>query len=391
MLLSLLLLNTGTMVFADKYDTKISEQDEKIESIQKETKTVKALKEKTDKQIAEVKKEVSAILKEKNEKEQKMNQYLEDIKELEVKIERRKEILESQAREMQVSDKQNDVISILLESDSITDFISRSIGAAKILTAGNDIMQEQIADKEKIAVIKEELEVQLEEIEAHTSELKAKQQELVDLRVNQEVEIANLKLKLNTEVKEKKKLQQAKAKAVAKRKAYLRELERQRQEEARLEAEQAQQGQSSSGSSQITQSATASKGWNSPLDSSYVITSGFGSRVDPTGASGTQHDGIDLAGAAGSPIYSSLAGTVVEAGYHYSAGNHVVIQHANGLYTYYMHMNASPSVSVGQQVGAKEYLGGMGTTGNSTGVHLHFGVSTGLWSGFQNPMNYISF
>lgn len=50
-----------------------------------------------------------------------------------------------------------------------------------------------------------------------------------------------------------------------------------------------------------------------------------------------------------------------------------------------MHFNALPAVSSGQSVTARQYLGGMGTTGNSTGVHLHLGMATGLWSGFFDP------
>ena len=128
-----------------------------------------------------------------------------------------------------------------------------------------------------------------------------------------------------------------------------------------------------------------SSGWASPLSIGLIVTSPFGPRVDPTGASGTQHDGIDFAGSAGTPILASKAGTVVEASFHWSAGNHVIIKHPDGYYSYYMHLVSSANVSVGQSVTAGQVLGGMGTTGNSTGVHLHFGVSTALWSGFVNP------
>lgn len=128
-----------------------------------------------------------------------------------------------------------------------------------------------------------------------------------------------------------------------------------------------------------------SSGWASPLSIGLVVTSPFGPRQDPTGASGTQHDGIDFAGSAGSPVLASKDGEVVEAGFHWSAGNHVVIKHADGYYSYYMHLVSTPNASVGSQVSAGQVLGGMGTTGNSTGVHLHFGVSTALWSSFVNP------
>lgn len=184
--------------------------------------------------------------------------------------------------------------------------------------------------------------------------------------------------------------------AKQKQEAEIAQLEAQKQEqEAKQQQEQAQTV-TDAGASQVTTNPTTStsntskpaatsSGWASPLSIGLVVTSPFGPRQDPTGASGTQHDGIDFAGSAGTPIMASKGGTVVEAGFHWSAGNHVVIQHPDGYYSYYMHMVSAPSVGVGSSVSAGQVLGGMGTTGNSTGVHLHFGVSTALWSSFVNP------
>ena len=86
------------------------------------------------------------------------------------------------------------------------------------------------------------------------------------------------------------------------------------------------------------------------------------------------HQGHDYAAAAGTPIYAAAAGTVVIAGYSSSAGYWVVINHGNGLVTKYMHMYCQPFVSAGQQVVKGQHIGGVGTTGQSTGNHLHFQV-----------------
>ena len=91
-----------------------------------------------------------------------------------------------------------------------------------------------------------------------------------------------------------------------------------------------------------------------------------------------------MVGSSGTPIFASKAGTVVQASYDPSAGNHVIIDHGDGYYTYYMHLS-SFAVSAGQSVGQGTTVGGMGTTGNSTGVHLHFAIATGIWSGFMDP------
>lgn len=129
-------------------------------------------------------------------------------------------------------------------------------------------------------------------------------------------------------------------------------------------------------------------GFLTPLNIPLNVSSPFGYRADPTGYSGNGHDGIDFTGNYGDAILAARYGRVVEAGSHWSAGNYAIIQHDNGYYSYYMHMT-EVYVSVGQSVGTLEQIGTMGTTGNSTGVHLHFGLATGIWNGFVNPANFI--
>lgn len=129
-------------------------------------------------------------------------------------------------------------------------------------------------------------------------------------------------------------------------------------------------------------------GFLSPLKGALNVSSSFGYRADPTGYSGNMHDGIDYTGNQGEAILAARYGTVVEAGNHWSAGNYAIIQHDNGYYTYYMHMT-DVYVAVGQSVTTLEQIGTMGTTGNSTGVHLHFGIATDIWSGFVDPANFI--
>ena len=98
-----------------------------------------------------------------------------------------------------------------------------------------------------------------------------------------------------------------------------------------------------------------------------AITSGFGPRW------GRMHEGLDIAGAGGTPIGAAAGGTVISAGWSGGYGNLVVVDHGNGLSTAYGHMS-SIAVASGQSVAQGTVLGGMGTTGSSTGVHLHFEV-----------------
>lgn len=121
-----------------------------------------------------------------------------------------------------------------------------------------------------------------------------------------------------------------------------------------------------------------------PLKAGYTVSSPFGTR------GGEHHNGIDLAISENSAIYASSAGKVSAKGFDPSAGNYVIIEHENGLYTSYFHLNRS-TVSLNQGVSMGEMIGYVGSTGNSTGPHLHFAINTELWSGYMNPSNYLEF
>ncbi|MBU5582678.1 M23 family metallopeptidase, partial [Enterococcus sp. S181_ASV_20] len=92
-----------------------------------------------------------------------------------------------------------------------------------------------------------------------------------------------------------------------------------------------------------------------------------------------------MGGTSSTPISASRSGRVVQAAFDGSAGNYIIIDHGDGYYSYYLHMS-SLIASVGQSVNSGDTIGIMGTTGNSTGVHLEFGVATTPnWSGYVNP------
>lgn len=115
------------------------------------------------------------------------------------------------------------------------------------------------------------------------------------------------------------------------------------------------------------------------------ITSGYGYRDAPTAGATSRHDGIDFGGATGTPIYASESGTVVTAAYNSARGNYVVINHGNGIQTWYQHCSAV-YVSVGQKVSRGQSIAAIGATGIVTGPHLHFEVHVN--GSPVNPMNY---
>lgn len=139
-----------------------------------------------------------------------------------------------------------------------------------------------------------------------------------------------------------------------------------------------------------------SSGYVVPISKPVTVTSEFGYRYHPITGSYELHNGIDLVnGNATTPIYASAAGEVVISGsYPDWYGNYVVIKHSDGLYTGYAHQSQL-RVSVGDTVKQGQQIGNMGTTGPSTGPHLHFQFFTnGPWpsnSDFINPREHINF
>ena len=111
-----------------------------------------------------------------------------------------------------------------------------------------------------------------------------------------------------------------------------------------------------------------------PVRSNVEFTSGFGVRSDPFRGAAAMHPGIDLSGAHGSPIYATAEGTVLRAGWNSGGyGNLVEVDHGRGITTRYAHMS-SILVSPGQRITRGQQLGRMGSTGRSTGTHLHYEV-----------------
>lgn len=123
-----------------------------------------------------------------------------------------------------------------------------------------------------------------------------------------------------------------------------------------------------------------------PCPSSTRVTSDYGPRTAPTGGASSYHRGIDIGAAFGADIVAAADGTVSFAGYSNAAGNYVTVSHGNGVYTVYMHCS-SLNVSKGQSISAGQVIAKVGSTGISTGNHLHFGVS--LNGSYVNPWDYL--
>ena len=245
--------------------------------------------------------------------------------------------------------------SVLFRADSFTDLLSRLDMINEIMAADQRVIDQLKDLQAQIETAKTELETNKAEEEAAKSELEARKSEL------------------NTQRSEANALIQQLAANESETEAALDELEAEqdaiRAEIQRLN-EQLIAQQAANGNS--VQSNPGGYIW--PVDSRY-ITSTVGGRASPGGIGSTNHKGTDI-GRVGytSPIYASKAGTVIVSQYSSSYGNYVAISHGSGNTTLYAHMS-SRKVSVGQYVNQGDVIGITGSTGNSTGPHLHFEVT----------------
>ena len=148
--------------------------------------------------------------------------------------------------------------------------------------------------------------------------------------------------------------------------------------------QKAEEAQDKAEQSQGSSTGTGSLTW--PLPGYTSISSPFGSRICPF--HGVEyHNGVDIPAPGGTAIHAADSGVVVAAQYHSSLGNYIIINHGNGIQTYYLHTSAM-YVSVGTKVSKGDVIAAVGTTGSSTGNHLDFRVNVN--GSYVNPLSYAS-
>ena len=153
------------------------------------------------------------------------------------------------------------------------------------------------------------------------------------------------------------------------------------------EEEAARQEAAQNGTDYTGPGSTATGSYTWPCPSCTYITSGYGNRIHPIFGTERWHSGIDIGAAAGATVIAADSGTVSVATYSSSYGNYVMIYHSNGTYTLYAHMS-SIAVTAGQSVTKGDTIGYVGSTGWSTGPHLHFEIRNS--GGTIDPTQFFS-
>ncbi|KGR83824.1 murein hydrolase activator EnvC family protein [Lysinibacillus odysseyi] len=380
-------LNSSINQKSSQIKTNQSKQEQLMQQIQ----TLNAEIEKTNTSIAEVKKNIGATNKEIQELE-------EAIKELQRKIDERNALLEERARAIQ-SNGSVSYLDVLLGANSFVDFIDRFSAVSTLMDADRQIMRDQQNDQEKLEEQKTILQnkkkqlendkAKLESLKASLDSQKAEKDKLIDELEAEQAKLKTEKALLEEQYSEALELNKDIESQIQKEQARLAEI-------ARQEAERKKQQQSShsgGGSSVSGEGPAVSAGtWTKPANGR--LTSPFGWRN--IGAGPEFHYGVDIANAAGTPVVAAADGVVSYAAPLSSYGNVIMVTHSiDGQIwtTVYAHLNGF-NVSKGQSVSKGQVIAPMGSTGRSTGPHVHFEIHNGPWSGSRNnalnPLRYIS-
>ncbi len=355
--------------------------------------------------ITETEDKMNAVQGEIDQTKIEIDELKKSIEELEHKIAEREELLKDRARAIQLSGGSVDYIDVLLGANSFVDFIDRFSAVNMLIEADREIMREQAADKELLAEQKAEVENKLAEQEQRRAELEKLKASLDGQKKEQAGLKADLEAEQDRLAEEKSVLEEEQAevigvsndleKKIADEQARLAAIAKKAEEERKQKeaAERAAAQKAGAGNTPSYSSAPIKNSGGFIRPASGRLTSGFGYRN--IGAGTEFHRGIDIANSVGTSINAAAAGYVSYAGVMGSYGNVVILTHSiNGQThaTVYAHLN-SIGVSVGQSVSQGQLIGGMGSTGRSTGSHLHFEIHIGAWNGSRsnavNPSNYI--
>jgi murein DD-endopeptidase MepM/ murein hydrolase activator NlpD len=279
-----------------------------------------------------------------------------NIREIEEKIDLKTELLEKRVRVMYKKGGSLGYVEVLFEAEDLSDFLTRLDMIQKIVDNDVELLSGLEAENNELNMLKAELENEKSQLATALNDVEVKKNEIVTVSRSKEDYMRNLQGKIEElEAQEDRLLAQSK------------QLESEIQQ-AQLEMEY----------------AGGVMAWPSP--GFYRVTSPYGMRLHPIYGYSKMHTGVDIGVSMNQNIVAANDGVVQYAGWYGAYGNIVIVDHGGGISTLSAH-NTSVLVSKGQKVTKGQVISKSGTTGLSTGPHLHFEVR--LNGKHTNPMEYI--
>lgn len=340
------LLASNTVVFAEEetkeeLDKKLEQNKESQKRLDEEIQTVRLSIREVEARLQETSSQIKVL-------ENQINELNKESESLKVEIEKNKDLLAQRLKVIQENQSLG-YIKVILSSESISQFFD------------NIYMVKQVVESDKKLL--ENLDKNKSELDENKKSVEDKKQEMQNLKSSLEED--------NVKLNEKK--------------VEIEELKKQLEEEEQ-EIEDKLQELASRTILSDGQIAVISEGsW--PVPSAMTISSNYGYRIHPIFNTRKMHTGIDIPAPTGTPAVAIDDGTVIFAGVQNGYGNTVMIQHDDGKVTLYAHNN-SMLVSKGDRVVKGQVVSKIGSTGYSTGPHLHFEVR--INGNHVDPMKYIT-
>lgn len=285
-------------------------------------------------------------------------------------MQEQEELFKTRARVLYECD-ETSYLEVLLGAESFTDMLSRIEIISQFNQYDKKLLDEYTQAKENVEEQKASLEADRQEKADYQEALENKTLELEAKQAESQAIIAELA--------------QDKDALVAEYEKVAGEEDALREEIAALSQKLAAASGSVSSSSTASSSSASAKGWVWPVAGYHRVSSPFGMRVHPITGVYKLHDGTDISVPSGVPIKAAKGGKVVKSYFHNAYGNYIVIDHGNGVQTGYAHMSRR-AVSAGTTVSAGQVIGYVGSTGWSTGAHLHLQFIVN--GSYANPMSY---
>ncbi len=407
-LISILLVSTNVSLAATQADIdsnqkKINEAEEKQKQVESDKteamKQVDTLNSKIDDyetQISDLDSKIADANTKIKEEEKKLAQAEQDYKEQEELIKKRMVAVYTSG--------DTSYLDVLLSSKNLSDFISSYYLVSEVTKMDAELLDKIQKQKEEIETSKKEIENNKESLTASKTEKESVNSQLKEAKTEKDKYVAQLSDQEKELEQEIQQLKQDNAKIANEIKqaeiAYKKQLEELKRQQ---EAANNQKNNNSNNNSNSGKNNNNS-GSKTPTGSGYFMKPVSGGKISTNGyySSGKFHGAIDYAISSGSPVYAAAAGVVmVTDNLTSSYGTYVVIRHANGMQSYYGHgTRGSICVSPGQIVSKGQQIMLSGSTGNSSGPHLHFELRVSPYSykysataygqdSRVNPLNYM--
>lgn len=260
------------------------------------------------------------------------------------------------------------VLDNLFGAENFRDFLNRADFMESVMAYDHLKWEEYLSNRQYVELCKQELEIEKQILDQTKRSIVIEQNNLTALIAQKEKDI----IEYETDIDNKEQAIREYEQAIAEQDAVIEALEAAiRREKKALEDQIKYDGGK----------------FKFPLASYTRISDDYGMRIHPTLKVEKFHNGVDFAAPKGTAIYAAYDGQVVAATYNATMGNYVMIDHGDSLYTIYMHASAL-YVSAGDKVIAGDTIAAVGTTGRSTGNHLHFGVREN--GAYVSPWKYLS-